>query len=452
MTAPLLHVGDVAMLRGESWKVISISPTGTLFKSAVSRSPRFLTGEQVDALRHRGEMVLSAAREESLERARAQLLNTHLRDLPPEIRLRTHRAFAYVRLLDALPHGHRSLELAPSLSALAKTLNDPSPPSVRQVYALWSRWCRANRDPLALVPLIGRRGNRTSRLNPVVSAIISDMVDEIYLTEEKPTIASCVRAVGCEIQRYSDRTGIHLEMPSSKAIYRHVAARDGFQKTAGREGRRAAQIKFANRAPGPSTSRINEVWEVDHTMADVHLYDEQRGLLMGRPWITAIVDRYSRMIVGFFIGFEPPSYVSVMHALRHAIAPKTYLRDLYPSVRFDYPCCGLPELLVTDNGAEFGADAFRDAMVELTVDYQACPVRQPWYKGVIERWFLTLRLQLLQQMPGNSAGENRQNGEYQPDQKACMGFARFVEVFHLWLIDDYHQALHAGIASTPAER
>ena len=50
----------------------------------------------------------------------------------------------------------------------------------------------------------------------------------------------------------------------------------------------------------------NQVWQCDHTRADVLLVD-RHGELMGRPWLTTVIDSYSRCIMGINLGFDAPS-------------------------------------------------------------------------------------------------------------------------------------------------
>ncbi|MFB2837468.1 helix-turn-helix domain-containing protein [Floridanema evergladense] len=40
----------------------------------------------------------------------------------------------------------------------------------------------------------------------------------------------------------------------------------------------------------------NQVWQCDHTRADVLLVD-QYGHLLGRPWLTTVIDAYSRCVI-----------------------------------------------------------------------------------------------------------------------------------------------------------
>jgi putative transposase len=67
----------------------------------------------------------------------------------------------------------------------------------------------------------------------------------------------------------------------------------------------------------------NQVWQCDHTRADVLLVDSE-GKLLGRPWLTTVIDSYSRCIVGINLGYDAPSSQVVSLALRHAILPKQY--------------------------------------------------------------------------------------------------------------------------------
>jgi putative transposase len=50
----------------------------------------------------------------------------------------------------------------------------------------------------------------------------------------------------------------------------------------------------------------NQVWQCDHTKVDVLVVD-QSGEVLGRPWLTIVVDTYSRCIMGLHLGFDAPS-------------------------------------------------------------------------------------------------------------------------------------------------
>jgi putative transposase len=50
----------------------------------------------------------------------------------------------------------------------------------------------------------------------------------------------------------------------------------------------------------------NQVWKSDYTRLDVMLVDHQ-GAVIGRSWLTTIIDSYSHVIIGINIGFDAPS-------------------------------------------------------------------------------------------------------------------------------------------------
>ena len=51
---------------------------------------------------------------------------------------------------------------------------------------------------------------------------------------------------------------------------------------------------------------------------------DSEGKLLDRPWLTTVIDSYSRCIVGINLGYDAPSSQVVSLALRHAILPKQY--------------------------------------------------------------------------------------------------------------------------------
>ncbi len=92
---------------------------------------------------------------------------------------------------------------------------------------------------------------------------------------------------------------------------------------------------------------------MDHSPLKVVVGSEAGPI--GQPWLTLLIDYYSRLVVGFCLGFEPPSYAMIMEALRHAILPKAYLKERYARVQSIWPCCGLPEKIVCDRGPTISA-------------------------------------------------------------------------------------------------
>ena len=83
---------------------------------------------------------------------------------------------------------------------------------------------------------------------------------------------------------------------------------------------------------------------MDHTPSrDMIVVDD--ATMYARPTITSALDEHT-LSNGFYTGFEPPSCLSVMRCLKHAILPKTYVPREFPSIKNSWECYGVPELVV----------------------------------------------------------------------------------------------------------
>lgn len=133
------------------------------------------------------------------------------------------------------------------------------------------------------------------------------------------------------------------------------------------------------------------LYQIDATVGDIYLrsqLDPQR--VIGRPVIYLVVDVFSRMIAGFAVLMEGPSWMGAMQALENAFCNKVeFCQGLGITISpNDWPCEGLPESILADNGEFLGYNA--ESLVQLGVPvHQAAPLRPDW-KGLVERYFRTV--------------------------------------------------------------
>lgn len=86
----------------------------------------------------------------------------------------------------------------------------------------------------------------------------------------------------------------------------------------------------------------NEVWQVDHSLLNVKiLLDNEKEEF---PWLTIVIDDFSRAVMGFCLFIGAPSAIQTALALRNAL---WYKEDK------SWPVCGIPETLYTDHGTDF---------------------------------------------------------------------------------------------------
>lgn len=190
--------------------------------------------------------------------------------------------------------------------------------------------------------------------------------------------------------------------------------------------------------------------EIDHTQLEQVIVDDIDLRPIGKPYLTAAIDTYSKMIVGFCVSFEHPSYSTVMQCIRHIILDKSYVKEKYPIIKNDWNVYGLPKLVVVDNGPEFHSKAFEDAMFQIGTKIQYAPAKTPEWKGSIERYFRTNKL-ALGQIPGTSNSSICKNPDINTFDHACIPFSVFLELLHVWIIDIYSQRINKGAGGIPSK-
>lgn len=136
-------------------------------------------------------------------------------------------------------------------------------------------------------------------------------------------------------------------------------------------------------AEGPGS-----LYQIDATIGDIYLRSEiDRNWLIGRPVIYLVADVFSRMIVGFAVLFEGPSWLGAREALLSAYMNKEKFCEQFglTIASSAWPCEGLPETLLADCGELLSHNA--DSLTDLGVlVYQAAPWRPDW-KGIVEQYF-----------------------------------------------------------------
>ena len=111
-----------------------------------------------------------------------------------------------------------------------------------------------------------------------------------------------------------------------------------------------------------------------------------------RPWLTTVMDDYSRAVAGIMVFFGAPSILNTSLALRQAI-----WRKGDPS----WPVCGIPDVLYVDHGSDFTSNHLDQVAASLQFRIIYSTVARPQGRGKIERLFGTLNSELLPELPGH---------------------------------------------------
>ncbi len=206
-------------------------------------------------------------------------------------------------------------------------------------------------DLRSLVPGYHKyKGKGKSRLTGEDEKIINTVLEEC---KKKPAKRRAKDVRYTVINRIVDEQGKRPqeELPSLSTVYRRIH-KEGFTAILRRQRSRLEKHDEDQVFPGPKPTRILERVEIDDTDLDFIVVDLEDRLPIGRPTITKAIDTYSGMPYGFYVGFEPPSYLTVQACLYHGILPKPDCQQLY-GTNHSWPVYGLPETLIVDNGPHY---------------------------------------------------------------------------------------------------
>ncbi|WP_341703642.1 Mu transposase C-terminal domain-containing protein [Ferrovibrio sp.] len=382
-------------------------------------------------------------------------LKRDLDGLPPQVRQEFERRWSYVSPLNgALLKRLKKKIIEQVIADVAKRIGDAAPPSYDTVRRWFRDFLAGHRCIGALFPSTGRSGWRTRRLPPDVSRIAREVIIEIYMTPERNSIRATYDAFCLAIERENQKPGrsMPLPCPSLRWLYKEIDRQfDGYEQALARSGKIAADLKYRTWGRGPRPTRALERVEIDHTVLDLIVVDDEFGGRIGRPTITAAIDVATRMIVGFHVSFDSPSIHSVGKCLINVITPKKDILARYPEIKNSWDAYGVPETIVVDNGREFHSKAVEEACRHLNIQVHHTPRRQPWQKPKVERLFGILNSGLLSGMPGRTFSNSVVKGDYKPEKNAVIGFATFVKILHIWVVDDYNQRPRAATMESPAD-
>jgi putative transposase len=316
-------------------------------------------------------------------------------------------------------------------------VSNSTPPNWRTVVRWRKKYIESSGDIASLVNERHKMGNRKKRIEGDENFF--DQALERFLDAKRPKVTTAY-------QYYKDLIIIENEkiidgkipLISYKSFRKRIKTLPPYPIAVARHGKFKADQWFAYCSSHIPPTRILERVEIDHTPLDMILIDDELLIPIGRPYLTLLIDVFSGCIMGFHLSYKCPSYVSAAKAISHAIKPKS-LESLSIELQNDWPCYGKIENLVVDNGAEFWSKSLEHACQSTGINIQYNPVRKPWLKPFIERTFGKINQSLLSELPGKTFSNILEKEEYKPEKDAIMRFSTFVEEFHRWVVDIYHQ-------------
>ncbi len=300
--------------------------------------------------------------------------------------------------------------------------------SVRSVQRLMKKW---EEEGLHALVTPERRDKGQSRISKEWQDFIKGAYNDGKCTPAQVFMKVRQKAKHEGLESYPSHMTVYrilkplIEAKNQKNSIRNVGWKNGRIALKTREGE-TIEVEYSN-----------QVWQCDHTPADILLVDKH-GNPMGRPWLTTVVDTYSRAIIGFNLGYDAPSSRVVALALRHAILPKHYGPEY--KLYADWPTYGTPDYLFTDGGKDFRSGHLQQIGAQLGF---TCDLRnRPSEGGIVERPFGTFNTQFFSTLPGYT-GSNVQERPPEADKEACLTLQELERLIVAFIVNSYNQKLDA---------
>lgn len=177
---------------------------------------------------------------------------------------------------------------------------------------------------------------------------------------------------------------------------------------------------------GPGTR-----FQIDATIADIYLVSSiNRNRIIGRPVVYAIIDVFSRLITGIYVGLEGPSWVGAMMALDNMVEDKVeYCKKYDIEVEEgQWPSKHLPEIIIADRG-EFEGYSVENLINNLNIKIENTSPYRGDLKGIVERSFRTTNEKIKHKTPGSIQKEFRKRGDRDYRLDATLTLVEFTRVY-----------------------
>lgn len=342
----------------------------------------------------------------------------------------------------------RYSQIEPFLTKTASILPTPTQRRWMSQYRKAER--TYNRGYLGLLPRHQDKGNYRPKMSEQVHQMMRTHIETEYETLIQPSIRQAYQSFRelCEEQ--------HLQPPSLEVYRRAVNTRPRSEQLKKRKGSRVAYQEgpfywHLHRQDTPiHGERPFEIAHIDHTEADVELLSatmlslgiDPTELLktanLGRPWVTLLIDAFSRRILAVYMTFDPPSYRSDMMVLRLCV--QYYGR--------------LPQILVVDGGKDFESTDFEVLLAYFRVTKKQRPAAKPRFGSVIESFFGVADREFWHNLAGNTQimrNVRQVTKGVNPKHHAVWTLSKLYLYFCEYCYEVYDTCPHAALRMSPHE-
>ena len=296
------------------------------------------------------------------------------------------------------------------------------------------------------VGLIRPRGRKPG--TPDMDAKTAELLDQVVAEFSNPRavngIPKAKRVTTCHarLAALCEQHGIvavpHVEtvrrrlkrQPVARLVTAQKGARAGYQRESALQG--SGLVLPVN------GDRVFQKAHVDHVLVDLLLVSSTTGVVIGKAWLTVLIDSFSRMPLAFSLSFDAPSANSVIAVIFDCV--RRHER--------------LPDEVMADLGSEFHSIRVEHGFAKLKVTKSERPARKPRFGAIIERLFGVANTQMFDEIRGNTkplALERKLSPSHHPARHAAWTLPMLHDACDEWLFGIYPRLPHGNLGASPQE-
>ena len=315
---------------------------------------------------------------------------------------------------------------------------------------LWLYWVYQSKN--ALLP--------AERPTPELHELTADekairwALNKYYYTPQRQSLQTAYKMM--LRAKYCDAKGrLQSEYPSFwRFRYFFRQHRDPISESISRAGIKAYQRNYR-----PFVGAVSDyagtigTYMTDATVADIYIVSRLSRKPIGRPVIYTMVDAYSRLITGVYVGLEGGQY-ALRLLLQNTFTDKVSFChqhgiDIDPQ---DWPSHHLPTKIMTDRGSEFVAGTLENLCESYHIEIENLPAYRPDLKGVVEKLFDLVQSAYKPLLKGKGVIESDTQERGAPDyrRQGTLDLEQFTAVVLRCVLFYNSKSVQTGFTRTPA--
>ena len=187
----------------------------------------------------------------------------------------------------------------------------------------------------------------------------------------------------------------------------------------------------------PHGDRVFEVGGLDHWIVPIPLVCSVTGAVLGTALLTPLIDAYSTMPLGFYLGFDPPSRARLHAAVSDCV----------------WRWNRVPDSDVFDQANEGHSLDYRKLCLRLGIERIERPGSDPRFGTRIERPFDSLKTRVIGELPGNSTSTEKLgrslSPSHHPSNRAQLTLFELHEIVERALFEIYPDLVPQGLGCAP---